>query len=584
MTTELIRKLDAYGAIRPVVKDDKHVRIPTDFLDWLETVPAPGGKSPALKNDVLVTYLLLRNQGPKWKWDGTLVASVLKSRGFELGRNRVLDALTFLKDHGWTRAVVVKGNRQRAATEFLEVQWRQLPLGERRTKRVIRVDLTDEIRVFEDDGREVPQNNIEPKRIIPQKVQDEQDLWHSCRRKKKSKPLSEESPLPPNPVYWEPVRRAPVHRSPGQEYNKPLSITDPKSPSGEGPVDLSPFEKETSPGPGGPGLEGVAVGSVSRKDCQESAAELGNDPAPIVPVVDWERLRILARSSRECASSRREYETCLLDEVFPRLVDPPEQDQWTKADSLLWCRSSVKGQLVLQMVEDQDWTPDLARIFTRSPGKWSLADCRSLLRMAVLGQSNRINAPRTTLNDLLRGKPDAERMNPWERMVEPAKTFDQQRRKELREKLQNYSSHRTSHDEALREAAKMRDFALEDDPCLRISDDLEDLNLLLALLARYFLSFQKGQHGAALVQSDPRWEGWTGRMNGLAASDHVAALLMRSFQANAGQIWGINWEWVEPLHTELGKTLNLQAELYDLKERAHPDAFWFSQDIVLPGS
>jgi hypothetical protein len=572
------KKLDPYGAIRPVAKDDKHVRIPSAFLDWLAGAHIGEDNSPNLKNDVLVSFVLLRNQGPTWRWAAHRAAQELKSRGFKLGRNRLEGALKFLKDHGWTRAVVVKGAGEEAVTEFLEVQWRQLPLRERRTKRIIRVDLTDGIQVFEDDGREVPKSNFDPKRIISQKAQDEQDLWHSSRRKKKSKTLSDDSPLPPNPVY-----RPPVYRGTGQEYYGPLSIIVPKSPSVEGPVVASPFEKETSPGPGGPGLREAAVGSVSREDCQESAAELGNDPAPIVPVVDWERLGSLARSSRECESSRREYETCLLREVFPRLEDPPIQDRWSRAESLDWCRASVKGQLFLQLVEDQDWTPDLARTFTRSPGKWSLADCRSLLRMPVLGRSDRTDMRRVSLNDLLRGKLDSDKKRPWERIVDSAKVADAHRRNELIEKLRNFSPDGLNHEKALREAAKMRDFALQDDGLnLRISDDLEVRNLLLALLSRYFKRLCGSQDEAVMVQLDLRWESWTGQMNALAASDHVALLLMRSFQARAGEIWGINWEWLEPLHAEYAKSLNFKAEVYELKKRVQPDPFWFSQEIVLP--
>lgn len=573
MTTNQFKVLDSFGAIRPTVKNDLHVRIPQSFLDWLASVLVGNDSKKNLKNDILVVFTLLRSQGPTWRWNKDRVWKELARCNLKIGRGRVEQALRFLKQHGWTRAVIVKKADELVATEFLEVQWRQLPPDEWRTKRVVRLDSNGGIRVFEDDGREVHESNYSPLKLISTEKQVELDQIHSSRKKTRKANGPAEAPL----------CRKPEHRTPGEEYTKPLSIKDPQSPSGEGPIFLAPLEEEHSPGPPGPGLE-EETEVFSRVEGEEVTGEEECGAVLTDPPIDWIELRNLAIASRDSEDAQREYEEALLRMVFPRLEDPPVRDRRTRTECLEWCRESVKGQLILQLAEESVWTPEFARTFVTSPGKWSLEDCRSIFRSAMIGGRSRTMQRYGSLAELVRGKRDAEKKTPWEHVVEVAREIDFGQKKVVSQNLRDFSSSNMTHDRALREAARMRDFALDDDVSVGVAEDLDGRNLLLKLLSRHFTNAKGGLSETNLMRSDSRSNLWSERMTRLAAADHVALLLMRSFLGRAEDIWGVQWREAEAIHPEIAEHLNLRAELFELEDRVLPDPFWFHQEIVLPES
>lgn len=562
--------LDSYCSIRPVVKNDVHVRIPEEFFKWTARTELKDGYRKGVKLDALAVYTTLRRQGPSWRMKKDSVWSRIIEDGLGIGRTRVEKALKLLNEHGWIRYVKLKMPDGPVKGSFIEAQWRQLPKRSWANDRILRFHKGfGGFNVYERDGTPVPPEAYQPDKTdktVNRASQDKLDNADETRAKGASvkRPISSD--------YRKSVDSDPVDSSSEDRY-KTISIKNPSTPSEEGDDSSVPLGEELEPGPMGPGsVVGLTGESYSPGVDEEVNCEGALPGALNTLAIDWWWVREAAVYARNSTVHRTAYHKYLVSKVFPALQDPPtDRGQWKAAENVEWCRTSAKGQFLLSCAVEDDWPEDLARRFRKSASACSLAECKMVLRTSefAFGGLRELKA-------LVPGDRKLECGAAWKEMVKAATKRDDSLRENVERRLDNFPSRVRMNDRLMAESVRLVDLALKED-CLAPYTTQDDASLFFNLLAIH------SQQSVGSVPPDPpSWvqenhDEISGRMARFVASDKIGAATALRDGYPAEQIWGFTWDRVKIEHQNVADELKLSAELYGIDGSITSDLDMFEQ-------
>jgi len=523
-----------------------HARVPVELVQ------------SAFDLDAVFVYLLLRCRPPSHRWKADYVKSELKKFGLRMGKDRVEKAMAHLKRMGWITYVVLKGPGGRRSGSIVQVHPKQLPQHLRGRDRSIRLQKDDSFAIFDFDG----------KTELSVEEFNTGSLLEKAAPEDKSKASQPGSPSPHVSGEW-----LPEDQETGEQYKSNNKKAESLSLSEErGHELIFPSEK---PGPDGPERESPNdpgfFGSTIIEE-EECFSESASSPLATSPEVDWNRLRELGSAARNSQEERLAFEHHLADFVFPVLTEPPNlEKRWTKPRSVEWCRVSPKAQLVIQLAEEEDWTQDLARRFVKAPARWSVAQCKALLRSLYFFEIRRRPLGEIVSENFRKKKFDETQGSAWERFVNIADSRELKSKQELRSACHNFSGGKLS-DSELIDAVHSRFQIVLNGPPPVLHEDGDVYDRFHGLLVAY--------HRA----SPERWEDllslrdvYASEMNRLVASHPIECFVARSYGFLARWIWGIDWDLVRDLHPTIAEELKWRSEFYGLNERVEPDFSWFDR-------
>lgn len=525
--------------------ENSHARIPNDFTTRIGNV------------DALIVYAVLRSKPWTHRWNTEWVKKELKDCGLKMGKGRVERAMAHLNKSGWITYVVLKNERGEKQGSIVQVHVIQLPLELRCKERVIQYSRGGSYKIYDFDGRtELSVKEFNAGWSAPKKGSE--------RAHGGPGQLKDEAPLPRDPEDW----------VSGDQY-KGDPKGEPHTPSGEGASLVVPLEEELGPGPHGPGPGEELLNKTSLPGgCSDGGRKgVAFSRGSVVPAIDWDDVRSMALRSRESEECRAAYHKLLVEVVFPALKDPPKRTKrWSEDESIEWCRSSVKGQFILSCAIEEEWPPDLAKAFRRSPSNCSISDIRLLLRTGVFASN-----PRSELKQLIPNSQDPERGQAWKKMKEEAHARDEHPRKVMEDRIRNLPS-RENLTQQIEHCAKNCIGMAKEDCFQPPALECEDEDVFFGMLCAHFRSLDGAMGSYVQSWIEENRNDLARRMARFVASDRIGAAVALMDEIPARRIWRFDWEDVKKAHVEIASELAKGAELYGIGQSVTPDLELFAYE------